>query len=144
IPLAFCALGLGALYAALAWWLRGRERFGLLATSHAVLAVGFATLAVPLALSAKATASVFALEGAALVWLGLRQERRLPQLAGAALQVMAAVAFFIGLDDPSATAAWPVANAWAMGAVLISLAGFASAWSYQRNGSTRLALGFYA
>ncbi|MDX1550675.1 MAG: DUF2339 domain-containing protein, partial [Lysobacter spongiicola] len=144
MPLAFCALGLGALYAALAWWLRGRERFGLLATSHAVLAVGFATLAVPLALSAKATASVFALEGAALVWLGLRQERRLPQLAGAALQVMAAVAFFIGLDDPSVTAARPVANAWAMGAALISLAGFATAWSYQRNGSTRLALGFYA
>ncbi|SKA18706.1 DUF2339 domain-containing protein [Novilysobacter spongiicola] len=144
MPLAFCALGLGALYAALAWWLRGRERFGLLATSHAVLAVGFATLAVPLALSAKATASVFALEGAALVWLGLRQERRLPQLAGAVLQVMAAVAFFIGLDEPSALAARPVANAWAMGAALISLAGFATAWSYQRNGSTRLALGFYA
>ena len=39
-------------------------------------------MVVPLALSARATASVFALEGAALVWLGVRQERRLPQIAG--------------------------------------------------------------
>ena len=46
----------------------------------AVLAVAFATIAVPLALSASVTASVFALEGAGLIWLGFRQGRRLPRL----------------------------------------------------------------
>jgi uncharacterized membrane protein len=133
--LAFCALGLGALYAALSWWLRRRKGYDVLAQSHALLAVGFATLAVPLALSAQATACVFALEGAALCWLGLRQQRLLPQLAGAGLQVAAAVAFVIGVTAARLTPVLdtaPIANASFMGALLIAVAGFASAWAYRR------------
>ncbi len=73
LPLAYSALALAAIYALLAWRLLPRERLRVLGESFAVLAVGFATLAVPLALSARSTACTFALEGAALVWLGLRQ-----------------------------------------------------------------------
>lgn len=135
MPLAFCALGLGALYAALAWWLRRRKDFDVLAQSYALLAVGFATLAVPLALSAQATACVFALEGAALAWLGLRQQRRLPQFTGAGLQLAAALAFAIGRTDAmraaSTESATMFANAGFMSALLIALAGFASAWAYR-------------
>ena len=135
MALAFCALGLGALYAALSWWLRRRRGYDVLAQSHALLAVGFATLAVPLALSAQATACVFALEGAALCWLGLRQQRLLPQLAGAGLQLAAAVAFVIGVTAARFTPtldAMPIANAAFMGALLIAVSGFASAWAYRR------------
>ena len=137
MPLAFCALGLGALYAALAWWLRRRKDFDVLAQAYALLAVGFATLSVPLALSAQATACVFALEGAALAWLGLRQQRLLPQLAGVGLQLAAAVAYAIGRTADMASAAAThadsmFANAGFMGALLIALAGFASAWAYRR------------
>ncbi len=136
MPLAFCALGLGVLYAALAWWLRRRKGYDVLAQSYALLAVGFATLAVPLALSAQATACVFALEGAALAWLGLRQQRRLPQFTGAGLQLAAAFAFAIGRTDAlhaaSEQAATMFANAGFMSALLIALAGFASAWAYRR------------
>lgn len=136
MALAFCALGLGALYAGLSWWLRRRKGFDVLAQSHALLAVGFATLAVPLALSAQATACVFALEGAALCWLGLRQQRLLPQLAGAGLQLAAAIAFTIGLTaarfSPGEHIAVPIANASFMGALLIAIAGFASAWAYRQ------------
>ena len=134
MALAFCALGLGALYAALSWWLRRRKGYDVLAQSHALLAVGFATLAVPLALSAQATACVFALEGAALCWLGLRQQRLLPQLAGAGLQLAAAVAFVIGVTAARFTPvldAVPIANAAFMGALLIAVSGFASAWAYR-------------
>lgn len=136
MPLAFCALGLGALYAALAWWLRRRKDYDVLAQSYALLAVGFATLAVPLALSAQATACVFALEGAALVWLGLRQQRRLPQFTGAGLQLAAAFAFAIGrtgaLHAISERTAMMFANAGFMSALLVALASFASAWAYRR------------
>jgi uncharacterized membrane protein len=135
MPLAFCALGLGALYAALAWWLQRREHYAALATPYALLAVGFATLAVPLALSAQATASVFALEGAALAWLGLRQQRRLPQLTGLLLQLLAAGSFAIGVSNTDAPLQ-AVLNARFMGALLIALAGFASAWSYRRSDSS--------
>lgn len=139
LPLAFCALGLGVLYAALSWTLRRRANYDVLAQSYALLAVGFATLSVPLALSAQATACVFALEGAALAWLGLRQSRLLPQLTGAGLQLAAATAFFIAQVD---VASWHeavvdatmFANASFMSALLITVAGFASAWAYRARG----------
>ncbi|KMM75965.1 membrane protein [Xanthomonas sp. NCPPB 1128] len=142
MPLALCALGLAALYALLAAVLIRRARFALLGQAYALLAVGFATLAVPLALSARATASVFALEGAALVWLGLRQRRWLPQLSGAGLQLAAAFGFTLGLDaavhDTQA-----VANATCMSALLLALAGFVSAWCYRRERAAMPALGYY-
>lgn len=144
MPLALSALVLAAVYALIGFALRGRHRFQPLVDAYAVLAVGFATLAVPLALSAQATASVFALEGAALIWLGLRQERLFPQIIGAGLQAAAAVAFAIGfgmLDAATldalarglaAAKPTPIANATTMGALLIAIAGLASAWCYER------------
>ncbi len=141
MPLALSALGAAAIYALLAAALRRREQFASLVDTYAVLAVGFSTLSVPLALSARATASVFALEGAALVWLGLRQDRRLPQISGLLLQLAAAVAYVAGiggigsgfsqsgiLDTVANTA---IANPAFMGALLIALAGFATAWTYR-------------
>lgn len=142
LPLALCALGLAAIYALLAAALIRRARFALLGQAYAVLAVGFATLAVPLALSARATASVFALEGAALVWLGLRQRRWLPQLSGAGLQLAAAFGFALGLDAASQDTQ-AVANATCMSALLLALAGFASAWCYRRGRAVLPALGYY-
>ncbi|WP_234006500.1 DUF2339 domain-containing protein, partial [Xanthomonas sacchari] len=142
LPLALCALALAALYALLAAALIRRARFALLGQAYAVLAVGFATLAVPLALSARATASVFALEGAALVWLGLRQRRWLPQLSGAGLQMAAALGFTLGLDA-AVQDSQAVANATCMSALLLALAGFASAWCYRRARAAMPALGYY-
>ena len=67
---------------------------------------------------------------------GLRQQRRLPQFAGAGLQLAAAVAFLIGMTAtrfaPAVEATVPIANATFMGALLIALAGFASAWAYRQ------------
>ena len=142
MALAFCALGLGGLYAALAWWLRQRRGFDVLLQAYAMLAVGFATLAVPLALSAQATASVFALEGAALAWLGLRQQRRLPQFAGAGLQLAAAVAFAIARGN-GVDAGMMVFNGNFMSALLVALAGFASARAYRDAGNNTVALAYY-
>jgi uncharacterized membrane protein len=140
MPLALSALGAAAIYALLAAALRGRARFASLVDTYAVLAVGFSTLSVPLALSAHATASVFALEGAALVWLGVRQGHRLPQISGLLLQLAAAVAYVAGVGGLStgfatmaaATASTPIANPAFMSALLIAIAGFATAWTYRR------------
>lgn len=134
MPLALCALGVAALYAVLARVLLGRERLHLLAQGYAILAVGFATLAVPLALSAKATASVFALEGAGLVWLGLMQQRRLARWTGIGLQLAAALAMLLGVSRVYPLDTMAIANAGFMGALLIALAGFATAWLYRGAG----------
>src|SRR6185369_5648081 len=100
-------------------------RLTLLGQSHALLALGFATIAVPLALSARSTACTWAIEGAALVWLGLRQRRNLPLFLGCALQVFAGIAYinsftFGHLDELA------ILNGEFLGALLIALSGFAS------------------
>jgi uncharacterized membrane protein len=139
MPLACSALALAALYAALAVWQMPRRR--VLGESFAVLGAGLATLAVPLALSARSTACTFALEGAALVWLGLREQRCLPRIAGLTLQALAAFAFAWALaDGAAANETVAIANGTCLGAVLIALAAFASAWLYHRRDTARGAL----
>ncbi|WP_305806170.1 DUF2339 domain-containing protein, partial [Stenotrophomonas sp. YIM B06876] len=139
MPLALCALGVALLYALLARALIRKDRLDVLARGYAILAVGFATLAVPLALSAGATASVFALEGAGLVWLGLTQDRRLARWSGFGLQLAAAVALMLGTSRGHHVDTQAIANAGFMGALLIALAGFATAWLYRGVGRLRVA-----
>jgi hypothetical protein len=137
MPLAYSALALAAVYAVTAFALIKREGFRVLGESFAVLAVGFATLAVPLALSARSTACTFALEGAALVWLGFRQERRLPRWTGLALQALAAGAFAISVSfDAGRADTIAIANGGFLGALLIAGSAFVSAWLYATRGAT--------
>ncbi|MGH8174559.1 MAG: DUF2339 domain-containing protein, partial [Rhodanobacteraceae bacterium] len=145
MPLAYSALALAFVYAALAWLLVRRETLRVLGESFAVLAVGFATLAVPLALSARTTGCTFALEGAALIWLGLRQQRRLPRWSGLALQLLAAGAFLAGIAfNASQLDAVPIANGGFIAAMLIAGAALVSAWLYARTETNRqLALLLY-
>jgi uncharacterized membrane protein len=85
---------------------------------------------------------VFALEGAGLVWLGLRQKRWLPQIAGALLQLGAAFGFVVGADywHNDATA---IANPTFMSGLLLAVAGFASAWCYRRARQDAPAIVYY-
>ena len=137
LPLAFSALGAAAIYATLATLELRRWRLTLLGQSHALLALGFATIAVPLALSARSTACTWAIEGAALVWLGLRQARKLPLFLGCALQVLAGIAyinsFTFGHIDELA-----ILNGEFLGALLIALSGFASSRLLGRANSDRM------
>ncbi|MES1153397.1 MAG: DUF2339 domain-containing protein, partial [Rhodanobacter sp.] len=134
-PLAFSALAAAVIYVAVAWSIRGRDNFGILRDAWAVLAIAFATLAVPLALSASLTGSIFALEGAGLIWLGLRQQRRLSRWSGVALQLAAAMALAIGHSDSAPM----LATAWLdrdfIGALILVAAAFASAAFYARLGT---------
>jgi hypothetical protein len=100
---------------------------------------------VPLALSARATACTFAFEGTALVWLGLRQDRRLPRWSGLALQFSAAIAFFSSLaKHPQPVDAHVFANAGFISALFIAAAAFITAWLYaERSKSQWLAVPLY-
>jgi len=134
-PLAWSAIALALLYALLAWWLLRRTR--VLGEAFAVLSVAFSTLAVPLALSAWATACVFALEGAGLLWLGFRQQQRLQRWSGLALQLLAAVAFAYSLAANDLLETRVFLNSSCMSALLIAGAGLVSAWLYSRDAAHR-------
>lgn len=129
LTLAFSAVIAAAVYTMLAWALLRRFSLKLLGESYALLALGFATLAVPLALSARTTACAWALEGAALVWLGLRQQRRLPRWIGYGLQLAAACSLALHFNPGYVPAheTQVIFNGTFFCALLISIAGFVSA-----------------
>jgi uncharacterized membrane protein len=130
---AFSSLALGALYLALGWWTASRSQASevhrWLAECFAALGLGFVTLAVPLALEARWTSAVWAVEGAAVFWMGRRQERWLARAAGLLLQLLAAAAFIESQPQPGA-AWWPFANPGFIGGLLLALsAGAIAHWS---------------
>ena len=133
--LAYSALAVAMLYAGLAWWLIRRRSVPLLGQSFGALALGFATLAVPLALSARWTCATWALEGAAVAWLGLRQRRMLPQFTGWALQGLAALAYVASVVDGgfiSGEEEMAVLNGHALSVLLMSGAALLLSWLYER------------
>jgi uncharacterized membrane protein len=89
--LAFSAVAVSAMYLVIAWLLhRGRnEAWRVLIEAFVALGVAFLTLAVPLALDSRWNAATWALEGSALIWIGCRQQRRLPRIFGAILTIAA-------------------------------------------------------
>lgn len=131
----FSALALGAFYLVLAWWLHRRAGapYRLLVESFLALGVGFATLAIPLAFEGRWTAAAWALEGAAIFWVGVRQQRLLARSAAVLLQFAAGFAFLV--DVPAADGQLPVLNSACLGAVLIAVAGLFSTWYLERNES---------
>jgi uncharacterized membrane protein len=90
--LAYSAVALSALYLFAAYLLKRRlsDSHKLLFESFIALSVAFLTLAIPLALDARWNAATWSLEGAALIWVGCRQNRLLPRLFGALLNFAAA------------------------------------------------------
>ena len=131
--LAASAIFVAAVYAGLALWAQRNQRLRDLAQSAAGMGVVFATLAIPLALTARWTSAAWALQGAGMVWLGLRQSRRLVRWTGLALLGLASLAWMVslldhnlGMDDRFL---W---NGHALNLALLALAWLAGSWFYQR------------
>jgi uncharacterized membrane protein len=131
--LAWSAFALGACYLLLGWtlFLTRRATFRLLVESFAALGVIFASLAIPLAFDTRTTAAMWAVEGAGLLWLGVRQERKLPRLFGALLQAGAGVGFLIGFDELRSTR--PILNSAYLGATMLAVSGVFSGYWLFRN-----------
>lgn len=89
---AFSALALGMIYMGLARWLMGGRAL-LLAETCLALGVIFTSLAIPLGLDARWTTAAWAVEGAGIFWLGLRQQRPFARAFALLLQLGAALAF---------------------------------------------------
>ena len=132
--LAFSALAVSALYLAIATVLhRSRQASQrLLVEAFMALGVLFLTLAVPLlALDGRWSAATWALEGAALVWIACRQDRRLPRAFGALLQIAGGVIFCFDIDAPHGTV--PILNSAFLGGAMVSAASVFSAAMLERH-----------
>ncbi|MBI3562539.1 MAG: DUF2339 domain-containing protein [Gammaproteobacteria bacterium] len=140
--IALSALSMGGFYITLALllWRRSAQGLSLLTEAFLALGVVFATLAIPLALDGHWTSAAWALEGAGIVWIGVKQQRLMARLFGLLLQVGSGVAYFSAvlrfdsmvLFVQSPATELVIFNSTFLGAVLISLAGmFASFYLYK-------------
>jgi uncharacterized membrane protein len=130
--LAWSALAAAVFYASAAAWLhRARpEALRMLVEAFTALALAFATLAIPLAFDARWTSAAWALEGAALVWVGTRQAKLLPRVGGVLLVFGAGAAF---LDHGwHRGAGLPLLNGNLLGGWLIALSALFSAQQLDR------------
>lgn len=134
--MAWSAIGASAIYLLLARMLHARWReVRLLEEAYLALGVAFATLAVPLALDARLTSATWALEGAALVWVGVRQAHRSARVFGLLLQLGAGVAFALGFSlwtDRWVGGSVPVLNSDCLGALLVACGALVSARALAR------------
>lgn len=128
--LAWSSLGLGIFYLVVAWTLfrTKNPNLRLLSEAFAALGVVFGTLAVPLAFDPQTVSAIWAVEGAGLLWLGVRQNRKLARAGGALLQLLAGISYW-GIEERAGVV---VLNARFLGALGLSVTGLLSAWWLHR------------
>ena len=128
---AFSALAMGLFYLLLARILVGRtgDRAVLLVETCLALGVVFASLAIPLGLDARWTSAAWAVEGAGIFWLGLRQQRPLARAFALLLQFGAALAFVIGLRGSEST----LLDGAPLGALMLAVALLFSFWQLRQH-----------
>lgn len=132
--LAASAAVLSGVYLLLGRWLwrRGGERLRLLTEGMLALGAIFLTLVAPLVLDARWTAAAWAVQGAGMVWVAMRQRRSWALYFGLALQPMAALSFWGRPLDTSASMF--VANAVFAGVLLLAASALVCARLLQRGG----------
>lgn len=128
---AFSALALGLFYMVLARLLVSRtgDRAALLVETCLALGVVFASLAIPLGLDARWTSAAWAVEGAGIYWLGLRQQRGLARAFALLLQFGAALAFVGGLQGGYQT----LLEGAPLGALMLGAALLFSFWQLRQS-----------
>jgi uncharacterized membrane protein len=131
LALAASAAALAGVYVVLGWqlWRRLGERLRLVTEGLLALGVAFLALVAPLALDARWTAFAWALQGAGVAWVALRQQRAWALALGVALQVLAVFAFW---TQPPATPHWVFLNPGFLGVAVIGLAPLLTAWQTLR------------
>jgi uncharacterized membrane protein len=130
---AWSAFVLAAVYLALAWTLfrKAGANLRLLVESYIALSLAFATLAIPLAFEGRLTSAVWALEGAAVIWIGARQGRLLARAFGYLLQFAAGVAFLSDIDKGYGNL--PILNSFWLGSAFIAVAALFCVGYVERN-----------
>ncbi len=131
--MAFSALLLGLFYLSLAFilWRRMSRSMHLLSEAFLALGVVFGSLAIPLAFDGHLSASTWALEGAGMVWVGLRQKRPLARHFGILLQLAAAFIFLDSVWYPFSAVLF--ANHYFLGCLFLALAALFSSYCLDRN-----------
>jgi uncharacterized membrane protein len=126
------ALVMAAFYVGLATRLRSQPQLGLAFDASLAIGTIFLSLVIPFAFDARSTAGAWALEGAGLVWLGLRQRRLQPRAFGYVLLALAGFSMVFGWQRHGVPTTW--LNAYLLNALMAAGASLAAAYFVQRDG----------
>jgi uncharacterized membrane protein len=132
MTLAWNACAAGSYYLLL-WWSiyrRPNEETVWLEKSLLGVAIGFFTIAIPLAFNAQLTAAFWTLEGFGVLYLGVQQDRYLARLSGGALQYLAGIYFWLHIGELQH--AFPIINDVYIGCLIVVIAALSSALLLQR------------
>ena len=131
--LAYSSITAGVFYFILViiLWTRKEKGLQMLTEAFCALGVVFCTLAIPLALDDRWTSAAWALEGGALLWVGVRQNRVISRNFGLFLQFGSGVAFLFSIDNPSRDI--PVINGLYLGGLAVSMTGLFSSYYLEKN-----------
>ena len=127
---ALSALALAAFYVVLAMRMQKNAALAVLFDAALAIATVFISLVIPFALDARSTGGAWALEGAGLLWLGFRQQRRVPRLFGYALLVIAGITLMMAHQWHGAPTS--MFNAWFLNALLLAVGATAGAFFVHR------------
>jgi uncharacterized membrane protein len=125
--LAWSAFGAGLYYLAL-WRLLMTvkdDAIRVIEKSHLAIAIAFLTITIPLAFNIQATVAFWAIEGCAVLWLGITQDRWRARIFGMVLQLVAAIYFLAHYHELSHHTA--ILNDRYISGIIIAIAGFISA-----------------
>ena len=124
---AYSAIVLGTLYLMLFQTLRKKERTQLLAQAFLALSVVFYTIAVPYLFDADVSAALWSLEGAAVIWIALKQEKVYTRYFG---ELLLLASIFIYPND---VYEYRMSLAEYLGFIIIIIATFISAYLLDRH-----------
>ena len=130
---AFSALAIGLFYVVLARFVFSKEKHGLalLAEAYVVVAAIFATLAIPLGLEGTWTSAAWAIEGAGMYWLGVRQGRPYARAFAFIVMIGATVKLLNSMAiDPTPTL--PLLQGSLLGPVLLGLSALTMWYLHRR------------
>lgn len=133
MTLAWNACAAGSYYLLLWWPIHHRPNAETvwLEKSLLAIAIGFFTLAIPLAFDAQLTSAFWTLEGFGVLYLGVQQDRFLARLSGGALQFLAGFYFLFHLDELGH--ALPIVNDVYVGSLIVVIAAISSALLLHRS-----------
>lgn len=124
---ALSAVLMSVIYGALALLCYRKWGRCLLSDVYLVLAAMLVTTAIPLTFGPSMTRYIFVIEGAGLVWLGLREQRLLPRLSGYGLQLYAMLNLVAHSIEE-----WDINSVTYMHAIAFTLAAVLCVWLHYR------------
>lgn len=131
---AISAGGLGVFYILLTQfiWSRYRDSLKLLSETFLSLGVIFLTLAIPFAIDGTLTGATWAIEGAGILWVSIKQQQKYRRLFGQALVVASGLVLGYELVSLGSHAADQLSRAFLnsafIGCVIIAVAASACSW----------------